>query len=79
MTRLGLSERQAQAILDLQLRRLAALEQAKIEDEYRQVMARIDYLEDLLANPEKILSLVREDALALKEKFADKRRTAHLE
>ena len=75
ITRFGLSERQAQAILDLQLRRLAALEQAKIEDEYRQVMARIAYLEDLLANPEKILSLVREDAVALKEKFADKRRT----
>jgi DNA gyrase subunit A len=75
MNRFGLSERQAQAILDLQLRRLAALEQAKIEEEYQQVTARIAYLEDLLANPDKILGLVREDALALKEQFADKRRT----
>jgi DNA gyrase subunit A len=71
----GLSEAQAQAILDLQLRRLAALEQARIEEEYQQIMARIAYLEDLLANPHKILALIREDALDLKERFADARRT----
>ncbi len=75
MSRFGLSERQAQAILDLQLRRLAALEQAKIEEEYSQVMAQIAYLEDLLAHPEKILGLIREDMLALREKFVDPRRT----
>jgi DNA gyrase subunit A len=75
MERFGLSEVQAQAILDMQLRRLAALEQQRIEDEYQEVMARIAYLEDLLAHPEKIRALVREDILWLKEKFGDERRT----
>jgi DNA gyrase subunit A len=73
--RFGLSEVQAQAILDLQLRRLAALEQQKIEDEYQEVMARIAYLLDLLAHPEKLRTLVREDLVWLKEKFGDERRT----
>ncbi len=71
----GLSEVQAQAILDMQLRRLAALERQRIEDEYNEVMARIAYLEDLLAHPEKVRGLVREDILWLKEKFGDERRT----
>ena len=75
MERFGLSEVQAQAILDMQLRRLAALERQKIEDEYADVMARIAYLEDLLANPYKIRALVRADVLWLKEKFGDARRT----
>ncbi len=75
MTRFGLSEMQAQAILDLQLRRLAALERQKIEEEYREVMAYIAYLEDLLAHPEKILALIRADLQELKEKFGDARRT----
>jgi DNA gyrase subunit A len=75
MERFGLSERQAQAILDLQLRRLAALEQQKIEDEYNEVMARIAYLEDLLAHPHKILGLIKEDIQALRERYADPRRT----
>ncbi len=57
--RFSLSERQTQAILDMQLRRLAALEQKKIEDEQEQVLARIAYLEDLLANPQKILQVIR--------------------
>ena len=73
--RFGLSEIQAQAILDLQLRRLAALEQQKIEDEYYELMTRINYLRDLLEHPVKILTLVRDDALALKERYADPRRT----
>jgi DNA gyrase subunit A len=75
MSRFGLSEVQAQAILDMQLRRLAALERQKIEDEYQEIMARIAYLEDLLDHPHKIRALVREDALWLKEKFGDARRT----
>ena len=75
MERFGLSEAQAQAILDLQLRRLAALEQQKIEDEYSQVKARMEWLEDLLANPEKILAIIREETVALKERFNDARRT----
>ncbi len=76
MENFGLSEVQAQAILDMQLRRLAALERQKIEDEYTEVMARIAYLEDLLAHPEKLRALVREDALWLKEKYGDERRTS---
>ncbi len=75
MERFGLSEIQAQAILDLQLRRLAALERQKIEDEYSEVTARIAWLEDLLANPHKVLGLIKDETIALREKFADPRRT----
>ncbi|HRA01178.1 MAG TPA: DNA gyrase subunit A, partial [Thermoflexales bacterium] len=75
MGRFGLSELQAQAILDMQLRRLAALERQKIEDEYQEVMKTIAYLEDLLAHPEKILALVKEDMQTLADKFGDERRT----
>jgi DNA gyrase subunit A len=66
---------QAQAILDMQLRRLAALERQKIEDEYQEVMKTIAYLEDLLANPGKILALIKEDLTDIKEKYGDARRT----
>jgi DNA gyrase subunit A len=75
MERFGLTEVQAQAILDMQLRRLAALERQKIEDEYNEIMTRIAYLLDLLEHPQKIRALVREDAIWLKEKFGDARRT----
>ena len=75
MERFKLSELQAQAILDMQLRRLAALERKKIEDEHRDVMVRIAYLEELLGNPVKILGLIKEDLVALTEKFGDDRRT----
>ncbi|MEL7590470.1 MAG: DNA gyrase subunit A [Anaerolineaceae bacterium] len=75
MSRFKLSEIQAQAILDMQLRRLAALERQKIEDEHRELMERITYLEDLLANPVKILGLIKEDLSGLSEKFGDERRT----
>jgi DNA gyrase subunit A len=59
----------------MQLRRLAALERQKIEEEYTQVMQTITYLEDLLANPHKILTLIKDDVLELKEKYGDERRT----
>ena len=75
ISRFSLSERQAQAILDMPLRRLAALERQKIEDEYQEVMSTIAHLEDLLASPHKILTLIKENILALKEKFGDERRT----
>ena len=70
-----LSDIQAVAILDMQLRRLAALERQKIEDELIMVKETIDYLEDLLSHPEKILSVIKEELKVLKEKFADPRRT----
>ncbi len=76
MSRFNLSQLQAQAILDMQLRRLAGLERQKIQDEYAEVIKTISYLEDLLANPKRILTLVKEDASEVKTKYGDKRRTA---
>ncbi|MBN2387945.1 MAG: DNA gyrase subunit A [Anaerolineales bacterium] len=75
MKRFKLSDLQAQAILDMQLRRLAALERQKIEDEYRQVTDQIAHQEDLLAHPKKILALIQEDLRLLSEKYGDERRT----
>lgn len=70
-----LTDVQAQAILDLQLRRLAALERQKIEDELKTVLSNIAALELLLADPDKILKTVATDLKELKEKHADERRT----
>ncbi|MEA3339766.1 MAG: DNA gyrase subunit A [Chloroflexota bacterium] len=75
MERFELTEIQAQAILDMQLRRLAALERQKIEDEYLGLIQRIAYLEDLLASPRKVLYLIKEDLIELKQAYADGRRT----
>ena len=75
MERFKLSEIQATAILDMQLRRLAALERQKIEDELQLVKETIAYLEDLLSHPEKILGVIKEELTKLKEKYADPRRT----
>jgi DNA gyrase subunit A len=75
ITRFKLSELQALAILDLQLRRLAALERQKIEDEQRQILERIAYLEDLLASQRKVLELIKTDLGELAKKYADPRRT----
>lgn len=75
MTKFKLSELQAVAILDMQLRRLAALERQKIEDEYKMVKETIEYLEDLLAHPAKILTVIKDELSKLKERYADERRT----
>jgi DNA gyrase subunit A len=75
MEQFELAEIQAQAILDMQLRRLAALERQKIEDEYLELIRRIAYLEDLLASPRKILYLVKGELADLKQTYADGRRT----
>jgi DNA gyrase subunit A len=75
MTQFSLSEKQAVAILDMQLRRLAALEQQKIEDEQRHVLDRIENLEDLLADPKKILALIKADLAEIVETYGDERRT----
>ncbi|MBM4416111.1 MAG: DNA gyrase subunit A [Chloroflexi bacterium] len=72
---LELSERQAQAVLDMQLRRLAQLERQRIEEEHAQLVQQIAYLEDLLANPAKIDGLIRDDCVELKEKYGDARHT----
>ena len=75
MTIFSLSEKQAQAILDMQLRRLANLERSKILEEYAEVLKTIAYLEDLLANRKKILFLIKEEIGVLKTKYGDARRT----
>jgi DNA gyrase subunit A len=75
MTRFKLSELQAQAILDMQLRRLAALERQKIQDEHTQILNRIADLEDLLATPRKVLNLIKTDLEDISAKYGDDRRT----
>jgi DNA gyrase subunit A len=75
MTKFLLSDMQTTAILDMQLRRLAALERQKIEDELAMVMETIAYLEDLLKHPEKILGVIKDELLKLKEKYGDQRKT----
>ena len=70
-----LSELQAQAILDMQLRRLAALEREKIEQEHADVLKQIKYFEGLLANPKKILTLITKDLKEVVEAYGDTRRT----
>jgi DNA gyrase subunit A len=75
MTRFKLSEIQAQAILDMQLRRLAALERQKIEDEHKDLLKRIAYYEDLLAHPKKILGVIRVELQEVSDKYSDERRT----
>ena len=76
MEKFGLSERQAQAILDMRLQRLTGLERQKIEDEYKEVMATIAYLEDVLSDEHKIMGIAREDLLDVKKRFGDARRTS---
>jgi len=75
MKRFRLSEPQANAILEMQLRRLAALERKKIEDEYESVIRLIAELEDLLANPRKILSVIQDELVELDRKYGDDRKT----
>jgi len=75
MSSFGLSAIQSTAILDMQLRRLAALERQKIEDELKAIRETIAYLEDLLAHPEKILALIKEELGRIKEKYGDERKT----
>ena len=75
MTRFGLSEIQAQAILDMRLARLAALERKKIEDEYLEIIKLIAELEDILANPSRISAVIKDELGAIKTKYAGVRRT----
>jgi DNA gyrase subunit A len=75
MSRFQLSELQAQAILDMRLARLAALERQKIEDEYLQVIQLIAELEDILANPSRVLGIIKDELAEMKKKYAGERRT----
>jgi len=75
MTKFTLSDRQADAILEMRLSALAALERKKIEDEYNDLIKTIAYLKDLLEHPEKILILIKEDLKFIVDKYGDARRT----
>ncbi|CAM5357131.1 MULTISPECIES: DNA gyrase subunit A [Niallia] len=75
MTNFNLSEKQAQAILDMRLQRLTGLEREKIEDEYQELVKLIAELKAILADEEKILEIIREELLEVKERFNDTRRT----
>jgi len=71
----GLSEAQAKAILEMQLRRLSSLERQKLDDEYRETIALISELESILASPRRILALIKQDLDDLAQKYGDDRRT----
>jgi len=75
MEQFKLTEIQAQAILQLMLQRLTGLERSKIQEEYREVIKRINYLRELLESPRKIMQVVKDELLELKEKLGDERRT----
>ncbi|MEI0447140.1 DNA gyrase subunit A [Brachyspira intermedia] len=75
MNRFKLSEKQAQAILDMPLKRLTALEKLKIEQELQQLREFIAYCEDLLAHPEKILAVIKDELKNISEKYGDDRRS----
>ena len=70
-----LSEKQAQAILDLRLQRLTGLEREKIEEEYQEVLKMIDWLKSVLADEGKIDKIIKDELLAVREKYGDERRT----
>lgn len=75
MTKFQLSDKQAQAILDMRLQRLTGLERSKIEEEYQNLMTLINDLKAVLADEERILEIIREELEEIKIKYADKRRT----
>ena len=75
MEKFNLSQRQAQAILDMRLQRLTGLERKKIDDEYIDVMEQIDWLESVLADESKVMNIIKEDLLLVQKKFGDARRT----
>ena len=75
MTRFDLSERQSQAILDMRLRRLTGLERDKIQSEYNDLLALIADLADILAKPERVITIIKDELEDIKRKFADQRRT----
>jgi DNA gyrase subunit A len=73
--RFELSEVQANHILDMQLRRLTRLSRQELEQEHHELLERIEYLKDLLASPDKLLSVVKDELLEIRKKYADARRT----
>ncbi len=78
-SRFGLSDIQVQAILDMKLQRLTSLETEKILEEYLGLIKRIAYLEDILQNEKKLMLIIRDELLEMKEKYGDERRTEIIE
>ena len=76
MNRFGLSDAQAQAIVDMRLRALTGLEREKIENEYKELVARIAELKAILADEKKLLGVIREEILLIADKYGDERRTS---
>lgn len=75
MENFSLSEKQAQAILDMRLQRLTGLEREKIENEYKELMEKIAYFKAILANEQMVLDIIKEELLEIRAKYADERRT----
>jgi len=75
MTTFNLTEKQAQVILDMRLQRLTALERQKIEDEFKEIMEKIDYYKKVLSDENMVLGIIKDEILAIKQKFGDERRT----
>ncbi|MBL4938390.1 DNA gyrase subunit A [Clostridium sp. YIM B02515] len=75
MEKFGLSEKQAQAILDMRLQRLTGLERQKIEDEYNELMKDIAHYKEILANESLVLDIIKNELLEIKAKYSDERRT----
>ena len=75
MERFGLDEIQAQAILDMRLKALQGLDREKLQAEYDELMQRIGYFEELLADPEKLKGVLRDELIAIRDKFGDERKT----
>jgi DNA gyrase subunit A len=75
MNTFNLTEKQAQVILDMRLQRLTALERQKIEEEYKEILEKIDYYKKVLSDEKMVLGIIKDEILAIKEKFRDERRT----
>ena len=76
MERFGLSDAQSQAIVDMRLRALTGLEREKLENEYKELMAKIEELKAILADEKKLLGVIREEILVISDKYGDDRKTA---
>ena len=75
MSKFSLTEKQAQAILDMRLQRLTGLEREKIEEEYAELLKTIQYMKDVLSNEHLLLGIIKEELLEIKKKYNDSRKT----
>lgn len=78
MVRFGLTEIQAKAILDMRLARLQGLEREKLENEHAELMKKIAYYKEILADEHKLMGVIKDELLEIKDKYGDKRRTSFI-